>query len=145
MNRFTTAEECADACISNQAEPASTTAVSPTDGSTERSTVRPSTAGDRPAFLGTLLDLGTISNSTFSLGKVLSLLSLCIGAFLCVHYSFLLISNNFWDLSLLHWRGDIEMCEGGRGSTARKIYCTGPWKLMYIKLPMGHWLIRPGT
>ncbi len=32
----------------------------------------------------------------------------------CVHYSFLLISNNFCDLSLLYWalfRGDSEMWE----------------------------------
>jgi hypothetical protein len=36
-------------------------------------------------------------------------------------------------------QGGVEMCEGGgAGSTVRKIYCTGPWKLMYIKLPMGH-------
>jgi hypothetical protein len=47
----------------------------------------------------------------------------------------------------LHVQGDVEMCEGGGVvvSTVRKIYCTGPSKLMYIKLPMGHWLIRPCT
>jgi hypothetical protein len=29
--------------------------------------------------------------------------SLCTGAFLYVRYSFLLISNKFYDSSLLHW------------------------------------------
>jgi hypothetical protein len=49
-------------------------------------------------------------------------------------YSFLLISNKFCDLSLLHWllfRGVIEMwgC-----SVVRKMYCTGPSKLATIPL-----------
>jgi hypothetical protein len=56
----------------------------------------------------------------------------------CKCYSFLLISNEFCDLSLLHWplfsvQGGIEMCGGG-GSAVRKMYCTGPWKLAMIPI-----------
>ncbi len=62
--------------------------------------------------------------------------TLCTGAFLYVHYSFLLISNKLCDLSLLHW-------VGGRGVAVRweiftalhsftniavkTVYCTGDW------------------
>ena len=89
---------------------------------------------------------------------------LCTGAFLNVPYSFLLISNKFCEISLLHWPMFRDV-EGGGASAVRKIYCTvynltalctilphsppqpvmGPgssWKLMYIKLPMDLWLIR---
>ncbi len=73
------------------------------------------------------------------------LIILCIGAFLYARYRFLLISNKFCDLSLL------PLAEG---SAVRKIYCTvlthsppkpsnGPCTLMFIKLPMDLWLIRP--
>jgi hypothetical protein len=77
----------------------------------------------------------------------------CTGTFLYICYSFLLISNKFCDLSLLHWpRG--EGMEGG--SVVRKIYGTvltllhcgpwnHPWELMYIKLPMDLWFIRART
>ncbi len=55
------------------------------------------------------------------------------GAFLYVHYSFLLISAKFCDLSLRRCSGRCRDMGGG-SSVIRKIYCTGPWKLATIPL-----------
>ncbi len=46
---------------------------------------------------------------------------LCTGAFLYAGYSFLLISNKFCDITLLHWKGG----RGEESSAVRKIYRTG--------------------
>jgi hypothetical protein len=49
-------------------------------------------------------------------------------------YSFLLISNKFCDLSLLHWLLFRDVTEMWGCSVVRKTYCTGPSKLATIPL-----------
>jgi hypothetical protein len=69
-------------------------------------------------------------------------LLLCTGAFLYACYSFLLISNKFCDLSLLHWPlfRAVQRCGGGGGGSAiRKIYCTGRVPRAHVhKTTYGH-------
>jgi hypothetical protein len=90
------------------------------------------------------LQIGDLVECSVQEGQGTLLTILCTGAFLYERYSFLLISNKFCHLSLLHCVGRGQWC---KKNLLHRVPSLSPKAKLcaleaYIKLPMNLWPVR---